>query len=175
MALKTKYEVRREIKNKAYDNNNTHNFISENLLSLVQDIPHSNLGVYYPMLNEIDITSIFKQLNHLCLPKMNNNELFFTRFKPFDTMLIKNTFGFFETDNSDIIYPELVIAPGLAFNIKGGRIGRGMGHYDKYFSKNKVITIGVCYETSLYEDFEQETFDVQMNYIVTDKRIIICT
>ena len=175
MQLKTKNEIREEIKNKAYYDNKVDAQVIKEIISVVNDIPYSNLGVCYPMSNEIDITPVFENLDNLSLPKMHNNELFFTRFIPFDTILIKNNFGFFETLNSDVVYPDLLIIPGLAFNVKGGRIGRGRGHYDKYLSKNKAITIGFCYETSLYEDFEQESFDIQMNYIVTDKRIIICT
>jgi 5-formyltetrahydrofolate cyclo-ligase len=175
MKLTTKKEIRQAYEGCKAFTKNADKLLIANIIHLIENILYANLGIYYPMKNEIDITPISKKLNHLSLPKMINNELFFTRFQPFDTILLKNSFGFLETNNSDIITPDLLVIPGLAFNIKGGRIGRGFGHYDKYLNKNVAKTIGICFENQLYEDFEQESHDIQMNYIVTEKRIILCT
>ena len=66
--------------------------------------------------------------------------------------------------------------PGIAYSLKGDRLGFGVGHYDRYFVKNNsiqsTIKIGVCFHENLYENLPREPHDIQVDYIITDKTII---
>lgn len=60
------------------------------------------------------------------------------------------------------------ITPGICFSKKMYRIGYGMGFYDKFYQKNDVYKIGVCYKELLIEDDFSDIYDVAVDEIITD-------
>ena len=72
---------------------------------------------------------------------------------------------------------EAFILPGLAFDICGGRLGYGAGHYDAILSKTIRLTkkIAICYDWQVQDTpLPQDPHDIPMDWIVTDKRVIDC-
>jgi len=63
---------------------------------------------------------------------------------------------------------ELAIIPGLAFDRKNRRLGRGGGHYDRLLSKIDVHKIGVCFDMQVFEAIPDEEHDVAMDEVVCD-------
>lgn len=68
-----------------------------------------------------------------------------------------------------IVEPDWVLVPGLAFSLKGGRLGRGGGFYDQALGGKKIIKIGVTSVDFLDEKIPLETHDVLMDFIITEK------
>lgn len=66
---------------------------------------------------------------------------------------------------------DVAIIPGIAFTKKGDRLGFGKGYYDKFLSEFKGIKIGVCYEFQLLDKLPVSEHDINMDIIVTEKRI----
>jgi len=54
---------------------------------------------------------------------------------------------------------DLVIAPGLMFDKKGYRLGRGAGYYDLLLSETEVQAIAVCFEELYSEALPREEHD----------------
>lgn len=71
-----------------------------------------------------------------------------------------------------LVVPDVVLIPGLAFTLLGDRLGKGKGYFDKYLSSLKVIKIGVCFEEQIIPALPTEAHDVQVDFVVTDKKII---
>lgn len=69
---------------------------------------------------------------------------------------------------------DLIIIPGVAFDINGNRMGHGQGYYDKLLEKSKVAKIGLCFEFQLLEKIPTESHDIPVNIIVTEERILNC-
>jgi len=69
---------------------------------------------------------------------------------------------------------DLIIVPGVAFDIRGNRMGHGKGYYDKLLEKTKLITIGLAFEFQLVNKIPTEKHDKPVNIIITEKRIIKC-
>lgn len=77
----------------------------------------------------------------------------------------------------DIANIDVVLAPGLAFDVDGNRIGYGGGYYDKFLSRNiavddnstikKPLKIGVCYDFQVIDRIESDEFDVKMDLVLT--------
>jgi len=68
---------------------------------------------------------------------------------------------------------DLIIVPGVVFDIKGNRIGHGKGYYDKLLRNTKGITkIGLSFEFQIVENIPIEKHDISMDKIITEKRII---
>ena len=76
-----------------------------------------------------------------------------------------------EYNSSDI---DLVIVPGVVFDIKMARYGRGFGYYDRFLSKlSDVKVIALAYDFQISNYFLRlDTWDIKMDYIITEKRLI---
>ena len=72
---------------------------------------------------------------------------------------------------------DLVAVPGLAFDRRGYRLGRGKGFYDRFLSKKDFhgLRIALCFQEQVLEDLlPVEPHDMPMNMIVTDQKILRC-
>jgi 5-formyltetrahydrofolate cyclo-ligase len=70
---------------------------------------------------------------------------------------------------------ELLIVPGVAFDLRGNRIGHGMGYYDRLL-KNTVQahSIGLAFEYQIMKSLPAEEHDEKVEMIVTEARSIHC-
>lgn len=69
---------------------------------------------------------------------------------------------------------DVALIPGIAFDKTGHRIGFGGGYFDRFLKKIHCTTIGLAYEFQIIEKVPAEKYDVAVDYIVTEKRIIKC-
>jgi 5-formyltetrahydrofolate cyclo-ligase len=88
-------------------------------------------------------------------------------------------FGLLEPleDNAQIILPgelDFVIAPGIAFDRQGNRIGFGGGYYDRFLTQTRAIRVGLAYSFQLVDLLPAETHDVRMDWLVTENEVISC-
>jgi 5-formyltetrahydrofolate cyclo-ligase len=69
---------------------------------------------------------------------------------------------------------DLVIVPGLVFDLQGYRIGYGGGFYDRFLPLTKpgVVTVGLAFELQIVERFEHSPYDIPVNYVLTEDRVI---
>lgn len=70
---------------------------------------------------------------------------------------------------AEITPAAVCITPAVCYNDNGFRIGYGKGYYDRFFSQNKCIKIGLCYE-ELITEFDPDENDVAVDMIVTQHR-----
>ena len=61
------------------------------------------------------------------------------------------------------------ITPAVCYNKQGFRIGYGKGYYDRFFSENNCVKIGLCYEDFI-TDFSPDENDVAVDMIVTERK-----
>ena len=90
--------------------------------------------------------------------------------------LIQNKYGIYEPkfDDAKIVKIEdaVVLVPLLGFDENMNRLGHGKGFYDRFFAENPNCTkIGLAFEEQKFDKVIHDRFDVQMDYIVTDKNI----
>lgn len=71
---------------------------------------------------------------------------------------------------------DMVIIPGIAFDRRGYRVGRGRGFYDRFLAQKdfKGIRCALCFHEQLIGEVPAETHDVPMDLIVTDQETIHC-
>lgn len=107
-----------------------------------------------------------------CFPTLAQQQL---TFKKSVQTFHKSSLGFQEpTDGDDVELSQLqgVVVPGLAFDLKGHRLGRGRGFYDQTLENFKGSLIGVCYQSSLVEEIPAEAHDLKCQFIVTEERSV---
>lgn len=68
---------------------------------------------------------------------------------------------------------ELVIVPGIAFDLNGHRIGYGKGYYDKFLKRLPRGTkrVGLAFEFQVVDRIPREAHDQRLHKIVTDKKV----
>lgn len=72
---------------------------------------------------------------------------------------------------------DIILFPGAAFDLAGGRLGYGGGYYDKMLSSRngkKAHLIALAYELQIEEKIPIEPHDIRVEKIVTEKRVINC-
>ncbi len=64
---------------------------------------------------------------------------------------------------------DFVIAPGVAFDLNGRRLGRGGGYYDRFLSKLSAFTVGICHPCQLMSNLEVEEHDIPVDLVITSQ------
>jgi 5-formyltetrahydrofolate cyclo-ligase len=67
---------------------------------------------------------------------------------------------------------DLVLVPGMAFDLAGNRLGRGRGFYDRMLAQASGIKCGVGYDFQLFEKLPVEPHDARVNFILTPSRCV---
>mgnify|MGYP000240433462 CR=1 FL=1 len=65
---------------------------------------------------------------------------------------------------------DFLIVPGLAYDPKGGRLGRGRGHYDRLLPHSRGVTCGVGFDEQIVPQVPVESHDVKLNAVLTPTR-----
>ena len=65
---------------------------------------------------------------------------------------------------------DLVLVPGMAFDLTGNRMGRGQGFYDRILMDVSGIKCGVAYDFQLLEKIPTESHDAKVDFIFTPSR-----
>ena len=68
-----------------------------------------------------------------------------------------------------LVTPEWFFVPGVAFDLNGGRLGRGKGFYDRYFEMKMSPTIALAWSEQIVEKVPVELHDVHMDFIITEE------
>jgi 5-formyltetrahydrofolate cyclo-ligase len=67
---------------------------------------------------------------------------------------------------------DLILAPGVAFDQQGGRLGRGRGYYDRMLAVMRGIRCGVAFDQQIVPEVPLASHDARMNHVVTPTRWI---
>lgn len=67
--------------------------------------------------------------------------------------------------------PDLLLIPGVAFDKRGNRLGRGKAYFDRYLKHFAGLKIGLAYEFQLVERLPVDEWDRAMDMIVTEKTV----
>lgn len=67
--------------------------------------------------------------------------------------------------------PGLLVVPGRVFDTEGGRVGRGLGYYDRLLGSvgSSVAVAGAAYECQILECVPREPHDAGVAWLVTEK------
>ncbi|MCO4850141.1 5-formyltetrahydrofolate cyclo-ligase [Bacillus vallismortis] len=69
---------------------------------------------------------------------------------------------------------DLMIVPGVCFDLNGFRIGFGGGYYDRYLSVYKGKTVSLLLECQLYAHIPRLPHDISVHKLITEDRVIFC-
>ena len=127
---------------------------------------------------EVDTRSIIKKAlkdgKRIVVPKIKTKKdgILPIAIKDFNELSSGN-YGILEPIEDNIIDKEeidLILAPGVAFDKDGGRLGYGGGFYDRFIgSLNKKIPIvAIGYNVQIVDKVPRDEFDMNVNGIITN-------
>jgi len=65
---------------------------------------------------------------------------------------------------------DLILVPGVAFDLHGNRLGRGKGFYDRLLSQFRGIKCGIAFDEQIENEIPTGAHDVRMDFILTPTR-----
>lgn len=128
--------------------------------------------IYWSMDDEVytpDFIRKWQNQKEFILPCVVGDELELKRFdgeqvlKEGENFRIPEPVGVALDDYSCI---DLAIVPGMAFDAKYHRLGRGRGYYDKTLCRIAAPKIGVCFGFQFLDEVPTDTFDISMDEII---------
>ena len=138
------------------------------------------VGGYYPINYEVDDLSLLKKFEkkkyNISLPVIKKNfQMDFYKWSFFDPLKI-NKYGIPEPESKNIVYPDILLVPLVAFDKNLNRLGYGGGYYDRLITKlskkKKIIKIGLALSVQKINKVPVNKYDKRLDYIVTNKYII---
>jgi 5-formyltetrahydrofolate cyclo-ligase len=108
-----------------------------------------------------------------------NRRLIFSELRAPAKELEPGTFGILEP-KPEFLRPipleeaQVVLVPGIAWNLHGYRIGYGGGYYDRTINsiRSPLLTIGLAYEFQIISRIPTTRHDRAVHKIVTERRVI---
>ncbi len=153
-----------------------------NLLSLAEYQNAECVALYAPFQNETDTADIlsdaFASGKRVLYPAVCGDQMVFRLVEGLH-MLQEGAFGILEpcaigTDHQ-ANEADLIVVPGVVFDLTGHRIGYGKGFYDRFLHnpERKAHLVGLCHDFQLVDNaIPGEHHDIPMEIIVSNKRII---
>ena len=177
IAISKRIEIHANLSHEEYSKRITrffHEWISEQKAVSV-------IGLYYPVNSEMNTFSLidylYSQDKVTCLPMVinKNKPLIFKPWKRGNKTFLGD-YGIPVPDNEQIMTPDLIICPLLAYDSKGIRLGYGGGFYDRtirYLRRNKQTRyIGLAFsQQKSYHDLPSEVHDVPLDAVLTERGI----
>jgi 5-formyltetrahydrofolate cyclo-ligase len=72
---------------------------------------------------------------------------------------------------------DLIVLPGLAFDARGNRVGRGKAYYDIFLKEAPAATarVALAFEQQVVEEIPSAPHDAPVGLVLTEKRAIRCS
>ena len=163
-----KIELRRKL-NTISMVNSLHN---NSVISELQDIIKNKIVcTYIPLENEININDYLTTQSLLTTTCNVHNE---TKVCVYEEPLEKNKYNVYQPINRKFIdVVDVFLVPGVGFDLKGTRLGKGSGIYDQILSKfSDSIFFGITDRHHIVEHIPSEFHDISMNGLITHDEII---
>jgi len=70
---------------------------------------------------------------------------------------------------AEVVQPDLILTPLLAFDDRGGRLGQGGGYYDRTFAaRPDALRVGFAYVGQKVDGLSLEAHDVRLHGVLTE-------
>ncbi len=143
------------------------------------------VALYSPVQNEVDNRAI------LIHGLASGKKIFYPKssrpgapaFAAIDSAVdfVAGRFGIPEPVGSEPLTPAhydslIVFVPGVLFDRRGNRLGRGGGWYDRALSElgSRGIFVGLAYGFQVVESLPAESWDQSMHFIITEEHLFDC-
>ena len=142
---------------------------------LVKNYPVGTIVAYASIGNEVDVLGLVGRVGpqQLALTRTPSEGMDLAVHQFSESQLEQHRYGFLQPTeeanpvaDSDIV---VVLVPGLLFDRSGGRLGHGMGYYDRFLGRLQcgANVVGVTNNVVLDEALPREEHDIVMTHLAT--------
>ncbi|NQV33452.1 MAG: 5-formyltetrahydrofolate cyclo-ligase [Phycisphaeraceae bacterium] len=154
-----------------------------NLVSLPQFTDSSTVMIFLSLSYEVDTAAAIEQAwsqgKTVVVPRTSRKQRTMDpiRIESFQEEFSVSPFGL-RTPVSQVVVPleeiDLVVAPGLGFDVQGNRLGQGGGYYDRFLCRPqlKARRCGFAFDQQVVPCVPCEDTDQTMEFLVTDKQSV---
>lgn len=153
----------------------------QQLLALEPFRRAERVALYAPLMNEVDTALLFAAARQagkrVFYPLVCGEHLTFHEVMA-EEQLQRGSFGILEpcpVKPADVSTPlDLMVVPGVAFDLRGHRVGFGKGYYDRYLAglRQLPVLVGLCHDFQLCAEVPAEGHDIRMHYLVSASRVV---
>jgi 5-formyltetrahydrofolate cyclo-ligase len=145
-----------------------------------QKITKKIIGGYYPINFEVSDLELLKQLEKnkfdISLPVIKKKfQMDFYKWSFSDPLKV-NKYGIPEPAAQNIVYPDILLVPLVAFDKNLNRLGYGSGYYDRLIAKlskkKKIMKVGLALSIQEVDKVPTNMYDQKLDYIVTNKYLV---
>lgn len=140
--------------------------------------PGTVISGFFPIRSEIDPRPLMDNFRiagaRLCLPVVMDKTTIVFRELVRTAELVDTGFGTRGPGkDAEVLDPEILIMPLSAFDVLGGRIGYGAGHYDRAIAKLKAKNInprliGLAFDCQQVDNVPVEDHDQPLEAVITE-------
>jgi len=152
--------------------------IDQHLECAFPGLDGARLGFCWPILNEYDARHLARRLRErgavTALPVVvaRDKPLVFRLWRP-GVALERGPLGIPYPADSPEIVPQAVLPPVIGWDAAGYRLGYGGGFFDRTLAAMdpRPLVIGVGYESARIETIRPQSWDVPLDYLVTERGV----
>lgn len=151
--------------------------IKEKLFQLPEFKSAKLVMLYASMEDEVSTKDMIEEAlemgKRVVLPRSVGKEIVPKEIKKYAD-LEKASFGIYEPrEELRSVNPkeiDLVVVPGVAFDEKNTRLGRGKGYYDRFLSKlpRDKITVGLAFDFQIVRNLPKDSHDISVSMVLTN-------
>lgn len=137
--------------------------------------PGRIVAVYRAIGSELDVEALSRALvqagRELCLPVVIERDapMIFRRWSPGEPLELDEAGVPAPFPLAEVVDPDLIVTPLLAFDERGGRLGQGGGYYDRTFAaRPDALRVGFAYAGQEVNELPAETHDVRLHGVLTE-------
>jgi 5-formyltetrahydrofolate cyclo-ligase len=137
---------------------------------------------FAPLPDEIDVWPLLEKSlaagKTVALPRFDSAGKNYSacRIRQLRTEIVAGQFGIREPGVSCHEIPlkeiDLILVPGIAFDLHGRRLGRGRGFYDRLLEKVRGLKIGIAFDEQIAGKIPVAPHDAKVNFILTPTRCV---
>jgi 5-formyltetrahydrofolate cyclo-ligase len=154
--------------------------ITERVMALPEVRSAGTVMAFWSFGSEVDTSGLIEVVHaagkRVALPRVDGRAVNAVVYVPGDPTAA-TSFGAMEPIGAEIIRPteiDVVIAPGVAFDRNGGRVGYGGGFYDRFLRTVRADTpvIGVAFAVQLVDEVPRGEHDRPVDVVITEEELI---
>lgn len=175
-AATAKAALRKQLRQQRASHKAGHAEIANLCSNLIEAVGDARvIAAYLPIADEPDIRAFINHLladgRRVLLPRVVGDDL---QWVDFDGSTSEGELGFAEANGpaADLSDASFIIAPALAVDKTGMRIGKGRGYYDRALASVTAVVVAVVFDDEFIDEIKHEPHDRHVAGVITPSRII---
>lgn len=157
--------------------------IADRVVSLPEIERAATAMAFWSFGSEVDTGPLIARLHRrrmsVLLPRIVNGEIEARTYAPGDPVT-QTAFGAFEPADGEVLEPadiDVILAPAVAFDRAGRRVGYGGGFYDRFLrlTREGAVRVGIAFQLQIIDGaLPAGHSDLRVDLVVTESEVVRC-